>query len=690
MSGTLHVFACTESLWANITLAGARLCFGAIGFISLLSLSEHKDAALPFHSGIWRATHAALKSRSATAIATASLEYQPSPQPAPVFIARPAFHSPLLYGKWCREHLALHEFECSWNHIDVAESSALDAAAFTALYDDRSRPVLLRCGAAQWQGFKRYGPDSGPGGMHRFCSDHADLRMRLSHSFHAAGSLRCKLSDYSRYCLWQHDEVPLYVFDAKFVTTHEPLRSLYDIPAQFQHDIFSHLGSVRPSYRWIVMGPARCGAPWHVDPIGTSAWNGLVCGRKRWAMYPPGHVPPGVIVYNGDIYGGVRSPPSASWYCEIYPKLLPHERPLEIMQRPGDIIYVPAGWWHLVLNLDDTLAFTQNYVSPSNFPLALSEMRGQSSQLYYMFSVAVPRVLLRSFPGLLQANASAELLSQKLKLPQGDPPHCTAAAFIQHLDSKFSIDSSLKQIRHFAHAHVHVISALVDSKSHQQQPLRSLSCSSDTALDPETMLPLLLVSNSLNPMCERMKKLISPRITDSPNARSWRTIVSGLINALGCGTQSMTCPAAGESAVWLTRDCVFKIVTIPCAQPLHYALAEAAALRLLYCDERHPDSVANEVAALCSAFDDDHAASCHFDARLCIVDRNPDHPSVMCRAAYPALLGTGALAVNNAALGGNWDPRSSQCISSAQVGACECLVIAAAFERYFCPTLNSR
>jgi len=165
--------------------------------------------------------------------------------------------------------LALHEFECSWSHIDAVESSAVDAAAFTAQYDDRSRPVLLRSGAAQWQAFKRYGPDSGPGGMHRFCLDHAELRMRLSHSFHAAGSLRCSLRDYSRYCLCQHDEVPLYVFDAKFVTTHEPLRSLYDIPAQFTHDMFSLIGSARPSYRWIVMGPARCGAPWHVDPIGT-------------------------------------------------------------------------------------------------------------------------------------------------------------------------------------------------------------------------------------------------------------------------------------------------------------------------------------------------------------------------------------------------------------------------------------
>ncbi len=626
----------------------------------MISFSERKDAALPFHSGIWRATYALTKSLDSSSAASAA---QSSPQPAPVFISRPTFHSPLLYGKWCREHLALDQFECSLSHIDAIESSALDAAAFTARYDDRSRPVLLLRGAAQWQGFKDYGPGSGADGMHRFCADHAELRMRVSHSFSAAGSLRCKLADYSRYCQYQHDEVPLYVFDAKFVTIHEPLRSLYDIPTQFQHDMFSHLGSMRPSYRWLVMGPSRCGAPWHIDPIGTSAWNGLVCGRKRWAMYPPGHIPPGVFVHGGDIYAGVQSPPSASWYCEVYPNLLPHERPLEIMQRPGDIIFVPAGWWHLVLNLDDTIAFTQNYVSPSNLPLALSEMRSQSSQLYYSYSLAVPPALLPSFPGVPHANASSEALSRQLKIPLGDPPHCTAAVFLRHICSKFSNECGLRQIQHFAHSCVHVISALVDSKSYRAPSDPCIS--SEIADDPSSLSPLLLVSSSLHPVCERLKAIISPRIPNSPSSRCWRSIVSRLINVLGHDSNNMTCPGAGESAVWLTRDCVFKVVTIPCAQPLHYALAEAAALRVLFCDEQNPDSVAKEVVALCNIFDDDSTSN--IDAKLYIEACSQDHPKIICRAVYPALIGTGALAINNSLISADWNPRSLKCTDSTQV-----------------------
>ncbi len=174
------------------------------------------------------------------------------------------------------------------------------------------------------------------------------------------------------------DDSPLYVFDGTYGDRDGSKTLLHDysVPPYFKEDLFGGVGEKRrPPYRWVVFGPARSGSSLHIDPLATSAWNALLAGRKRWVLLPPG-VP---RVDCKPRIPGVTDGEAVTWFAHVLPRCMapdwPHARPIQAIQRAGEIMYVPNGWWHAVLNLDHTIAVTQNFVSSSNFAAAWRHTR---------------------------------------------------------------------------------------------------------------------------------------------------------------------------------------------------------------------------------------------------------------------------------------------------------------------------
>ena len=70
-----------------------------------------------------------------------------------------------------------------------------------------------------------------------------------------------------------------------------------------------------------------------------------------------------------------------SAHLEAKKNLDPKSRPFEAIVEEGEIIFVPHGFWHMVLNLDDCIAITQNYVSTSNLSDCLRFLREKPDQI---------------------------------------------------------------------------------------------------------------------------------------------------------------------------------------------------------------------------------------------------------------------------------------------------------------------
>jgi len=152
----------------------------------------------------------------------------------------------------------------------------------------------------------------------------------------------------------------------------------------------------------LIVGPKRSGSCFHIDPNCTHAWNAPIIGRKRWIFYPPGVTPPGVFPSpNGD---DVCMPISiGEWFLTFWDQHVERRndpdvkrRPLECTACPGDVLFVPHGWWHMVMNIgdDDTdggacggddrgvsVALTRNYVSGSNLSDVLRFLDTRVSQI---------------------------------------------------------------------------------------------------------------------------------------------------------------------------------------------------------------------------------------------------------------------------------------------------------------------
>jgi ribosomal protein L16 Arg81 hydroxylase len=119
-------------------------------------------------------------------------------------------------------------------------------------------------------------------------------------------------------------------------------------------------------YFWL--GPAGTVTPLHHDPANLMMAH--VYGRKFWRLIPPYY---NHLLYN---YKGVFSQVDLDDPdYDRYP-LFKQVKTIDVLLEPGEVIFIPAGWWHHVRSLDISIGLSfLNFLFPNYYEWNMPDIR---------------------------------------------------------------------------------------------------------------------------------------------------------------------------------------------------------------------------------------------------------------------------------------------------------------------------
>eukprot|EP01125_Pyxidicula_operculata_P018709 TRINITY_DN6673_c0_g1_i1.p1 TRINITY_DN6673_c0_g1~~TRINITY_DN6673_c0_g1_i1.p1 ORF type:complete len:399 (+),score=116.35 TRINITY_DN6673_c0_g1_i1:60-1256(+) len=284
--------------------------------------------------------------------------------------------SDTLYNEWYCSQIN----PSKWAQTEFIERrSNLSIEEFIEKYEKPNIPVIITDIVPQWEAYKKWNKEY--------------LNSKFGNiKFKTDAQLEFTLENYLQYSGNNHEERSIYLFDDSFGSRAPEMLKEYEVPKYFPVDFFNLLtgkkdecgDDIRPHFRWLLVGPVRAGATFHKDPNYTSAWHGLIYGKKKWIMFPPEVTPQGVIPSLDEQDVTVPST-MIQWYLDFYHKK-PPMKPIECTLKGGEMIFIPSGWWHSVINIEESYAITQNYVNENNLKRVCDFIKTKKrKQLYYAF-----------------------------------------------------------------------------------------------------------------------------------------------------------------------------------------------------------------------------------------------------------------------------------------------------------------
>jgi Cupin-like domain len=133
-------------------------------------------------------------------------------------------------------------------------------------------------------------------------------------------------------------------------------------------------------YRALFLSAAGASTTMHMDPWMSSALLCQVTGEKKFCLYEP--------TLHEDILTAVESGRDRREIAGMTPTI-------EDVLKPGEILFIPDGWWHHVTTLTDSISMTWNFVHVTAGPRLLEYVRSNTDDpelrvITYLLSASVP------------------------------------------------------------------------------------------------------------------------------------------------------------------------------------------------------------------------------------------------------------------------------------------------------------
>lgn len=143
---------------------------------------------------------------------------------------------------------------------------------------------------------------------------------------------------------------------------------VYQVPQYFQDDWLNQhwlkdasTQDPMSDYRFVYMGPKGSSTPLHKDVYSSFSWSANIVGEKEWIL-----IHPDKETLLRTKYGSGRQLPfdieplldDPDFVCEVQPS--------KVVQKSGEVLFVPSDWIHQVKNTKDTISINHNWFNACN------------------------------------------------------------------------------------------------------------------------------------------------------------------------------------------------------------------------------------------------------------------------------------------------------------------------------------